>query len=324
MPGEKRPRYEDDVPIMRPKCPLESFTIGLGHAPNSEAEIDACVVAASKMTRGRKLGCGEQGCTYSFVEDPTHVVKVTKLSTEAAKEQWRAEACIGRELGLLGVAPQIPKIFECNEHGYIVMDTLRDAKKLPDGTVIREKRDDYKVDHMTRMPANIQLGFVQVLATMIDNGFVHMDNHIENLGFIGPRPVVFDFGFTQRRTFANENEKLWALSFSLFQMLEHCPEAELECGQLWTVATGILQNGVRWNDWASARGMSLAEVRRMFPGGIALQAFKDYAAEISIENSDCIVGSLCYAMVIQVDLPARYRVSPYYGVIYKVRTNKYF
>ena len=204
------------------------------------------------------------------------------------------------------------------------MDTLKDAKRLPDGTVIREKVDDYKVDHMSRMPAIIQLGFVDVLARMIDNGFVHMDNHIENLGFIGTRPVVFDFGFTQRRSFNNELEKLWALSFSLFQMLEHCPEAELECGPLWNIATGILRNEVRWNDWASARGMTLGQVRQMFPPGIALQAFKDYAAEISIENSDCIVGSLCYAMVIQHDLPGRYRIGPYYGVIYKVRTNKYF
>ena len=304
-------------------CPLESFTIGVGAEPRSEAEIDACVVRASNMHRKAKLGCGEQGCTYSLVEDPSHVIKVTRLTTEESKQQWREEACVGRELGALGVAPGIPKIFECNSYGYIVMDILKDAKRLPDGTVIRERLGDIKVDHMSRMPRSIQIGFIQALATMIDNGFLHMDNHIENLGFIQGRPVVFDFGFTQRRTFYNEAEKLWALSFSLFQMLEHCPEAELECGPIWDIATGVLINSVRWNDWA-ARGMSLQDLRRMFPPGTTLQAFKDYSMEITIENSDVVVGSLCYAMILQRDLPGRYSSRPFYGVIYDIRTNKYF
>jgi len=280
------------------------------------------------MNRGVKLGCGEQGCTYSLAEDPKHVIKVTKLQNEQEKLTWREEACVGRELGALGIAPTIPKIFECGAYGYIVMDILKDAKKLPDGTVLRVKSEEGSVDHMTRMPADIQMGFVTALATMIDHGFIHMDNHMENLGFIGGKPVVFDFGFTQRRLFPSHIDKLWALCFSLFQMLEHCPSAELMCGPIWDIATGILRNdnSVQWGNLAAAKGMSMKELREAYPkpNSKTLAYLKKAATSISKTNADVIVGSMCYAIVLQSDLPFRYEVQPFYEVIYKIRGGKKF
>jgi tRNA A-37 threonylcarbamoyl transferase component Bud32 len=322
--GEKRGRQIEEV--MPTRCPVDSFTIGVKEVPTTEGQIDACVVKASMMHRGPKLGCGEQGCTFRLVEDPSHVIKVTQFKSEAAKMQWRDEACVGRELGALGVAPGIPKIFDCNNHGYIVMDILKDAKKLPDGTVIRERKSKTVIyDHMKRMPVNIQLGFVQALATMIDNGFIHMDNHIENLGFIGDRPVVFDFGFTQRRIFTNNTEKLYALSFSLFQMLEHCPVSELECGPIWDIATGVLQNTVQWNNWSAARGMTLEELKKVYPVDTDIQFIKNRGDEISIDFNDVVTGAICYAIVIQYKLPERYDdAKRYYDIIYQIRRNEYF
>jgi hypothetical protein len=305
-------------------CPLETITIGVDYLPSSDEAIEECLVKAAKMHRGNKLGCGEQGCTFSITEDPKHVIKVTKLTNDKDRKMWKQEACVGIELGNLGIAPAIPKVFECGSYGYILMDILKDAKKLPDGTVIREK-DDSSIDHMKRMPAEIQLGFIKVLAKMIDHGFIHMDNHIENLGFIGTKPVVFDFGFTQRRTFSNE-DKFWALSFSLFQILEHCPLSEMMCGPLWDVATAILRNdgAVKWNSWSSAKGMSMEELQKNYPKPKkdTLKLIKVTANAISKNNADCIVGAMAYAIVMQTDIPLRYDVEPFYDVIYNVRTGK--
>jgi tRNA A-37 threonylcarbamoyl transferase component Bud32 len=305
------------------ECPLETYSVGISKVPNSDSEINECVNSATMFHRGAKLGCGEQGCTYSLVEDPSHVIKVTKLTSQKAKQQWRQEACIGREIGALGVAPGIPKLFECNSNGYIVMDLLKDAKKLPDGTVIRDKSTGDAIDHMMRMPDKIQIGFINVLAKLIDNGFMHMDNHIENLGFIKGKPVIFDFGFTQRRVFETDEEKLYGLSFSLFQMLEHCPSEELMCGPIWDVATAVLDYNVDWHSWASAKGMTMKDLKDTYPKGTTLKMFQEYADEISIENADLVVGALCYAMVLQKDLHKRYDVEPFYDVIYDIRMGKY-
>lgn len=308
-------------------CNLESITIGVEFAPDSEAAIESCVLKASRMHRDKKLGCGEQGCTFSLVEDPSHVIKVTKLKNAKDKKLWNQEACVGKQLGNLGIAPAIPSFFECASYGYIVMDILKDAKKLPDGTVIRVKNEGGAVDYMKRMPAVTQMGFVKALSTMIQHGFIHMDNHIENLGFIGNKPVVFDFGFTQKREFDAE-DKLWALSFSLFQMIEHCSNTEMMCGPVWDIATAILRNDgmVKWDRLDSVKGMSLEELKKAYPkpNKNTLSQIKEAASAISPHNADIVVGAMCYAIVMQTDLPARYEVEPFYEVIYKIRTGKKF
>jgi hypothetical protein len=54
-----------------------------------------------------------------------------------------------------------------------IRDSDLGVNPTSDGTVIREKGQS-SVDHMKRMPAAIQLGFIKALATMIDHGFLHI------------------------------------------------------------------------------------------------------------------------------------------------------
>lgn len=332
---------------------MPSITIGVAELPRGAEAVDACIAKAlAGGRRGDKLGCGEQGCAYKLVEEPTHVIKVSAFDKPKDAAKWRAEACLGADLGVLGIGPRIHSVFECRSHGYIVMDMLRDARKLADGTVIRVKtptvaadgsEDTATTDHLSRMPRDVQAGFVDVLARMIAAGYIHMDNHLENLGFIGARPIAFDFGFTQRREWGGPRDRLWALAFSLFQVLEHCPTEEMVGSLLWRVATAVMRAGLRGEELAwdvpaliaagAAEGYaSIAELAVDFPplregasaaeGRAQMARFKASAIEMadSPANLDVYVGCMCYAVVMQAPtVRARYDVDPAYEVLYAIR-----
>lgn len=338
---------ESTEPALVRKCSVDSFVVPVAELPADDDAVDACIRRAlAGKRRGAKLGCGEQGCAYTLEGSASHVIKVSKFANARAASMWQAEACLGKELGALGIAPRIHRMFQCRSHGYIVMDVLQDARRLQDKarTVIREtvheKGEARKVDHLSRMPAVTQEGFIDVLARMISAGYIHMDNHIENLGYIEGRPIAFDFGFTQRRTWgAGKRDRLFALAFSLFNMLEHCPLNEMHKTVIWRVASGILADpdALAWNVeslLSSAKGMTPAALRAKFPlaemnmsaKAEVLAAFKLRAARMAElpANADVYVGSMCYAMVLQKDLPARYDVEPFYSTLYKIRQGKAF
>lgn len=314
-------------------CNIETVMIEVDSVPTSQNDVDSCIASAIHMHKGTKLGSGDNADAFRIAEDPTHVIKVAKLSTKRVTDLWRNEACVGRALGELGIAPKIEKVFECNNFGYIVMDLLYDAKKLEDGTVIREKYvdeekgDRYPIDHVGRMPQEMQWKFIEDFKIMADHGYIHMDNHIENLGFIGTKrkPIVFDFGFTQNRNSMTESDKLWALCFSLFQVLEHTPKDELICGPFWDVATAILRNdeSVKWSNLNSCKGMTLKELATSYPKPRkdTLKLIKQAAAGIAPMNADLVVGSMCYGICVQEPLEERHN-DPYLAVIYKIRQGK--
>ena len=274
----------------------------------------------SVRPHGPKLGCGEQGCTYEDGE--TSVVKITKFGPKLTQAQWTREARIGAAIGALGVAPEIYRHYVCKGHGYIEMQKLRDAKRLPDGTVIRAKdaKSGTVTDHVDRMPAATQIGFLDVLRTIIDAGFVHMDNHIENLGFVGRKPVIFDFGFTQERRMGPRDKAL-ALGFSACQVIEHCAPAKIGATLFWATAMEALQ-GQPWPVLEKSKTITTVAQARALYGSKTLTELKKIAKDLSNTNTDLALGLLCYASLLTEKTKAARYDSPLYDVIYKIRQGK--
>jgi hypothetical protein len=262
---------------------------------------DACVLSEFSVMPGKKLGCGEQGCAYT-INPPGHpntVLKKTKFG-EVNETQWFNEACVGENLGHLGLAPRIYKYYKCRGHGYILMEMLTDVEHAFPGITSSGE------DHVGLMPADVQTGFIDVLRKMILHGYIHMDNHLGNLGLIAGKPVVFDFGFTLERWFTGRDAEA-ALAFSIFQMLEHTPTDELTQTVLWKVAKKL----VAYNGNATVESMLRVAHKRA-----------DNHA-----NVDVYVGCFCYLVVLQLPLRTKKGATRYqnafYDLIYEIRKNKF-
>jgi hypothetical protein len=287
------------------KCELKRYT-------PSDTEIDNCIYTVTEKHKGAFLGKGEQGAAYVF---ENLVIKVTELKTATDENVWLDEACKGQELGALGIAPKIYRYFVCGKNGFIVMDrltTIRTRKtkseaqttelmKRGQSDVVRYKEVDAEgntidvIDDIRNLTREQQWGFVTALEIMIDNGYLHMDNHIDNLGFIAGRPIAFDFGFTQKRRII---DRRWALCFSVFQILEHCPVAILEETEFYRVATACINDTYIWGRPESGTAIPLSELVTIekempFLTRITKEALK--GGEVS---PDLKVGSLAYARII--------------------------
>ena len=263
---------------------------------NNDSE-QSCIQKAAKMRHNAKLGCGEQGCTYALVQNPDKVIKITPFwDTKEEKparadmkenaDKWYNEACLGEFLGEIEerIAPRIHQFFECDDHGYIIMEKISVAEKFyvrqkgrEQLVIIREKEDGV-VDHINLMPAAMQYGFIEKLTVMISNGFIHMDNHIGNLGFIfgsTTTPILFDFGFTVQRELSKA-DKSWALAFSLFQIIEHCPQEEVEQTEILRLATALMKGTYTFGGKTlkTAVGYTIAELFELYPSEQTLEDVK--------------------------------------------------
>jgi tRNA A-37 threonylcarbamoyl transferase component Bud32 len=250
----------------------------------------------TKFPLGLKLGCGEQGCAYKY--EANKVVKVTPLKNEAEADKWLDEACIGNKMSGLGIAPEVFDYFTCDNNGYIEMQPLKDAQSLPDGTVIRSKAKDGVVDHVSRIPTALQVKIVNLLKKMVDNGFIHMDNHVENMGFVKKRPVLFDFGFTQERNFGKDRDA--ALAFSIFQILEHAPWSEIKDTYFWSEARSL--------------SPELPATMAAFKPAALAQAH-------DAKNVDVYVGCMCYLKLLPKPPASRYSDKAM-DLIYDIRQGK--
>lgn len=325
-----------------------SFTIGTdaSRLPATSADAQRCVTDAYRAHIGKPLGCGEQGCTYTLVEHPTHVIKVTPFRSAADGAAWAAEARVGERLGALGIAPRIQHHFTCDVDGrptgFIVMDRLRDAKTVLDvdgnRVVVRVKARDAATgivdteDHLAAVPPSIQRGFLDVLAAMLDAGYVHNDAHWENLGFLptpsargGEKPIIFDFGFTRAHRFTTFAGRALALAFSVAQMLEHVPAAELEGSLLYAVFTGVLNGSWTWGaPYDDARETPLVALARRYPASrTTVDALKAAAAvEAPPDGVDFWVGCACYAALLPLARRRRYATTALMDAIYFIRQGK--
>jgi len=284
-----------------------------------------CLSASDfRFALGHILGCGEQGCAYSISDDPTKVIKITPFKSADQREAWINEVKIGCELGHLGVAPIIFKSFQCSAYGFIVMSKLMDATKNPDGRQVRiydascdRLKSDWKsecdkLDHLSVMPEDIQKAFVEVLQVAIDHNFVHMDNHIENIGYLTDgrsiKPCLFDFGFTQRRHMTPDIKK-YALAFSIAQILEHCPYEEMQRTYFFRAFLEIL----------GLRDLSGFQVPARRSDSLAIIK----ANYNETPNADIILGTLCYCYILPLEKPTPARGSIFLDAIYEIRGGKF-
>ena len=282
---------------------------------------------------GDLLGCGEQGCAYSVVGNSNVVIKVTPLESRSAIESWLQEAHVGCTLGILGIAPRIYRSFECSGYGFIVMERLVDASRMPGpgGALIREyddcdkknknwKSDCFKRDHISLMPPKIQKEFIDVFAKAIENGFLHMDNHIENIGFLLPslKPCLFDFGFTQKRTLRGPDASM-ALAFSIGQILEHCPVEEMRITLFFATFCELI--GIPNSVDALRTAYPMPRTKALLSSTLSSIKRKYFAQA----NADLYVGTECYAYVLGVPLEKRLTTmsSIFIDEIYDIRQNKY-
>ena len=304
-------------------CVKKSYRIGIRTAVSADIKQE-CLMKAEKIHYGEKLGCGEYGCAYSVMERGDQVVKITTLGAGVTEDKWYQEACLGAHLGSLGIGPVVHNFFVCNGSGFILMARLTDATKFyvnkkgePTLVTVRNKG----IDHISLMPVKMQLGFVQKLYDMIEAGFIHMDNHLGNIGFTGKDPILFDFGFTQERVWSSDVDKEWALAFSIFQILEHCPLEEVEDTALFKIVTSILNGVYTWgDDFTDLEGLTLEDVKDIYPHETKLAQIKKKASP-SDSNKDIYAGTMCYAAIITMDIEDRYE-SPLYSAIYAIRQGK--
>ena len=262
-------------------------------------DVDECI------HQGAVAGKGEQGITYAC--SPDAVVKVTSLVDKKAESSWLNEARVGQELGRLKIAPKVFRYFVSGKNGIILMERLTTLKtqkiklkkkvmdlikkNTPDIVRYQLPKDD--IDDLRNIPSKDQLGFISVLEKMIDHGYIHMDNHVENIGYIKNHPVLFDFGFTQKR---NKLNKRWALCFSIFQIIEYCPVNIIEQTQFYRVVTACINDTYIWGHPESGMVIPLKELKN----NEELLPFLKRVTKESLNDlsPDLKAGSLVYAKLI--------------------------
>lgn len=278
----------------------------------------------SSLNEFKILGQGEQGIAYLLPNKM--VLKVSKLKTEMDKKKWINEACIGKELGEKQIAPFIYDCFICKNSGYLMMEKLKDAKTF-NFKQIRDKSDGNPNDNLMLLPPEVQQAFVAKFRDMIHLGYIHLDNHIENLGFVtrfgGETPILFDFGFTQKRHFSKEEEK-YAMALTCFITLEHQQLENLD--QTVFFQEGMYQLfGKKDGGWTTAELMpfqqNINQTRKfnmkLIDGLIKKNDFKTTA-----KNKDIIVGALAHLFFLGLPREERYDTDMY-DLTYEVRRDEY-
>jgi len=267
----------------------------------------------------KEIGKGEQGTAYKYYDK---VLKESKLETKMDKKKWINEACIGKELGEKQIAPIIYDCFLCENSGYLMMEKLTDAKRFH-GQQIRVKSADGSNDNLMLLPLAVQQAFVEKFRVMIDLGYIHLDNHIENLGFVTrfgvETPILFDFGFTQKRHFSNE-EKKYAMALTCFITLEHQQLDNLD--QTVFFQEGMNQLfGEKDGGWTTA---DLMPFQQQTINGLQIidELINNYKFKTSTKNKDIIVGALAHLFFLGLPREERYDTAMY-DLTYLVRRNEY-
>lgn len=271
-----------------------------------------------------KLGKGEQGVAYSMRglnregrNLSNTVLKVSDFGSQQVANVWKREVDIGIAIGNAGIAPQIYKAWTCMDpadgpRGYILMErmkaSLRDMisnGKTPDGDPI---------DHINMIPANIMNDYGSALMTMIQMGYIHMDNHPGNLGVVNrggvDKGVVFDFGFTvQRSDLANPVNQQLAFGFSLGQILEHAPLAEVLASSMFTEMQRIYNQLGIPIPFNQLPNTNITQIKAKYPKNTGI-------------SLDLYIGFMLFCRILQIEQPARFD-DAYYDIIYYIRQGRF-
>lgn len=339
------PRYAIEVPATGP--------------PEIAGSGDAC---KSIFAPSKELGRGEQGVVFDIPAAYTNregatwsvVMKISEFKGTPAKKaetkaKWIEEVRISKALGDmetdegLRVAPKIISAWICGGKGYIIMERMKgDLRKVKgDGVhTVGEKMlpgttDEWQKNHIDNAPFEIQDDYVLLLEHMIENGYVHMDNHPGNLGVLeyedGDHGVLFDFGFTLHIADMNLTDKLYALAFSIGQILEHVPVDELLDSYLFMVFVNIMLQDMgiagfeeRKYEWGTRSPMINDEDMKFFIKNHKLKSPKidklPITAPSGMDHPEFYVGAKLYCYLLLLEQPGRYDWVNY-NKIYDIRQN---
>lgn len=297
----------------------------------------------SIFVTGAELGHGEQGVVFDIPSAYTNragtnwsvVMKVSDfgpVATRAATQaKWVEEVKISKQLGDmeagegLRVAPKIISAWICGGKGYIIMERMKsDLRKVKaeDGARVGEKvtmaGQEIQKNHIDNTPFDIQDDYIVLLEHMIDNGFVHMDNHPGNLGVLtytdGDHGVLFDFGFTRKYADLNNNDKLYALAFSIAQILEHTPLDELSGSFMFMIFVNIMLQAelpaARRYEWGSRTPQVNDKDFKDFMTAHKLRRVTDSVLPIAtppgMNHPEFYVGAKLYCYFLMFKQPQRY------------------
>jgi hypothetical protein len=156
----------------------------------------------------KELGHGDIGVAFEIMPgaqnraindalDPNgkYVLKRVELNRNEKSyiknlEDFKIEACIGKILGDLDIAPKIYSCWTC--------DSIINSKVTKYGYYVMDRFDgDWKYKYgLGKGSKQHQLELIRCLAIMVKNGYLHNDCHLGNIGFKGDNVILFDFGFT--------------------------------------------------------------------------------------------------------------------------------
>jgi hypothetical protein len=167
----------------------------------------------------KTLGSGDFGTTYSLATEiypgsssksamsavkPDGRLVLKKIKLMGIKQptivDYEREICVQRGLGSSGISPKIHDCWICPDrkenqlYGYIIMDRMTDMWESKYGTKIASK------EH--------QIQLIHAVIKMVQSGYLHQDLHIGNIGFMGDKVVIFDFGLSIPITGDNTQQDL--------------------------------------------------------------------------------------------------------------------
>lgn len=172
------------------------------------------------------IGKGEFGETWSLEDNNQMVIKKIKIQNTTEKTNFFYETEIQKELGYLNIAPKIYDYWICEVndelYGFILMEKLQIIYR----DLFPDRYDPYIEYPKSKLPSqDIQKAIIGGLEKMIENGYIHNDNHGGNIGIsVDGKLKIFDFGFTRKvisRCMHCNKEQL--LGFALYQLIEHLP-----------------------------------------------------------------------------------------------------
>jgi len=293
---------------------------------------------------GVELGRGEQGIAYKMVRNKTganvsksHVMKVSLLPTAAVRRAWENEARLSKALGMASIGPEIYDSWYCRGKGYILMQRmLTDLRHYSDarGPVSEPVYDEYgeKIgykDHLNRVPVKVLRDYVDKLEILIGADYIHFDNHPGNLGIVesedgSEEGILFDFGFTRKVGGMTPADKYNALAFSLGQIIEHMPRAELDTNYIFKLIVSIDKGTYEFGSLEpTATAADIAAFRAFYKIPDADLA-KEAALKISVPagvNRSLYVGAKLYNYFLNMPDDMKYEWKSY-ETIYKIRQNK--
>lgn len=296
-------------------------------------------------TTTAELGRGEQGIAYAMNKNTTgrnisetHVLKISTLGSAPVRRAWEAEAKLSKVLGAAGLGPKIYDFWVCRNKGYILMQKmLGDLRHYEDEAgPISDKIKDWEtgetifnIDHLNRVPVEILRNYVDKLETMIGTGYVHFDNHPGNLGLVlggdgAIEGILFDFGFTKKVEGMTEADKYNALAFSIGQILEHMPRAELDSNYLFQILVSIDKGVYEFGSLEPAvSAADIAAFRAYYKipaGSLGVDLTPEIKAPAGVKRP-LYVGAKLYNYFLNMSDADKYDWASY-GTIYLIRQSK--